>query len=342
MRKLALILMYLTAITVSAQQNLIKNGDFEKEFTYWNGTAATISPYEKKTGNASCIINQFVGSEWKGIEQIISIPKNTYALEVSAWVKGSAIDKGKEDYNAGVVTLEFLTTGETNISYVNVAQLTGTTPWTLYKELVVIPEKAGKVKMILALAQTSGSILFDAVKVIPISKEAYQETNKKSQIKLETISETSEQIAFLNGNFEKGLKHWIGYGKATPYKAKEGRYNAILHLKESKWADISQKADIPVGTKQIKFSGWLKADNIVQGENVWNNGLYIVEFTKEGSVKTIDDQIIGNVTGTKDWTFFEKTLTIPEGTKKYRILIALNNCIGTLFADDIQVEMLSE
>tara|TARA_R110002050_G_scaffold196426_2_gene331325 strand:+ start:15337 stop:16374 length:1038 start_codon:yes stop_codon:yes gene_type:complete len=345
MRKFSVLLVLLSTCLISAQKNLVKNGDFEIGLANWRGDAGTISPYEKKTGQKSCLISQYVGAEWKGIDQIISIPKNTYAIAFSAWIKTDAIEGGKESYNAGIATLEFMNAGETNISYENIAQLVGSNPWTLFKKQLIVPENAKKVRILLALAQTNGVILFDQINMIGISESTYLENSRKDVVqenKPFQISERIEPRFLLNGNFENGLNHWTGTGKSISNEKQEGSASALINATEQIWVHIDQTADVIKGVKKIKFSGWLKAKAIEQGAESWNNGLFIVEFTKDGINKTTEDQVLANIAGTTDWTLFEKTLVVPEGTKKYRIILALSNCIGTLMADNIQVTPILE
>ena len=103
------------------------------------------------------------------------------------------------------------------------------------------------------------------------------------------------------------------------------------------WTGIDQIADVPENVTSITLSAWLKSDNIKQGKDPWNNGLFNVEFTGSDTKKTSDDQNIALVTGTTDWAFYTKTFPLPTGTKKYRIMLALGFASGTLYADDIAV-----
>lgn len=313
----------------NAQTNLVKNGGFEHETADWRGDAATISPYDKKAGKNSAVINQFVGLEWKAIDQILSIPKNTYAIEYSVWIKTENIEGGKETYNAGLMIAEFTNAADKKISSENIAQIKGTTPWTLYKKIVVVPEKAQRIRIMLALAQTNGSIYFDDVKATALSEEAYT--------KLNTMETTAAIKTFSNGNFEENLNSWNGAGTISTTDKKEGNLAVEISSKTPEWKSIDQQVDIPEGNKTLELSAWLKAKDILQGKESWNNGMFLLEFTKADNTKAIDDQLVGMISATTDWTLFKKSFSIPEGAKKYRIMIALSNCIGTLLADDIQV-----
>jgi hypothetical protein len=170
-------LLFLTTIT-KAQINLVKNAGFEYEFVNWRGEDMAYStPYDKKTGRKCVAINQFVGAEWKAIDQIINIPKNTYAFELSIWIKSESIEEQKEAYKAGAAIAEFTNLADKQIISETFAQVKGTTEWTNYKKTVKIPAEAKKVRIMLALAQTNGTIYFDDVKVTPLSEEEYLKQN---------------------------------------------------------------------------------------------------------------------------------------------------------------------
>ncbi len=339
-----IIYFFILCVTTSsfAQKNIIKNGGFEKGLSSWRGNDATINPYEKKAGKSSCIITQYVGKAWKGIDQIATIPENTYALEISVWTKSDVIKKGKEKYNAGVVIAEFTSNLDAKVSSKNIAEVHGTTGWTLNKQLIIVPKSAKKIRIMLALAQTNGLIFFDDLKVVSITKEDYQKKKTKEELenKQQIVKDVTIPKAFLNGNFENNLNNWNGNGKTIPDVDKAGNFCAAITSTTNNWVAIEQSADISEGARVIEIKGLLKAQNITQGKESWNNGSFIVQFTKDGTEKTADDQTIGTVTGNTEWQFFRKLFAVPNGTKKYRVMLAMSNCTGTLLADNIQIKIL--
>jgi hypothetical protein len=341
MKQLLIFSILFIATISNAQTNLVKNGGFETEMLNWRGDVATITPYDQKSGKNSCSINQFVGAEWKGIDQIISIPKNTAALELSGWVKTDAIEKGKNDWNTGKFDIEFLTSGDKSIENQSIASVLGTTPWTFYKKTITVPASASKLRIMLALGQTNGSIFFDDIKAVAISLEQlnkmHEEENAKTTATLIPTNSELKPIAFSNGNFENGIASWRGNAITSTSIFKEGKAALSLNSTTFDWVGIDQIADIPENSSTITISGWLKSDNIKQGKDSWNNGLLNVEFTGSDAQKTGEDQNITFITGTTDWTYYSKTFPLPTGTKKYRIMLALGFASGTLYADDISV-----
>lgn len=316
-----------------SQTNLIKNGGFETEFESWRGQeVATISPYDKKSGKNGCSINQFVGAEWKGLDQIVNIPKKTAAIELSGWVKAEAIEKGANVWNTGKFDIEFLNSGDKGIKNESIASVLGTTAWTFYKKTIPVPAGASKLRIMLALGQTNGTILFDDLKAIAISQEQMDKIQAAENAK----TAAANQVILSNGGFEDGMNSWRGNVTTSSTIFKEGKTALALNSTTMDWTGIDQIADVPENVTSITLSGWLKSDNIKQGKEVWNNGLFNVEFTGNNDQKT-GDQNIAFVTATTDWTFYTKTFPLPAETKKYRIMLALGFASGTLYADDITV-----
>lgn len=333
MKNILLLLIWPLCQISFSQTNLIKNGGFETELENWRGEGvATISPFDKKTGKNSCVINQFVGAEWKGLDQIVSIPKKTAAIELSGWVKADGIEKGENSWNTGKFDIEFLNAGEKGIKNESIASVLGTTVWTFYKKTIPVPAGASKLRIMLALGQTNGTILFDDLKAIAISQE------QMDKIQAEENAKTAAANAILlsNGGFENGIDSWRGNAPTSTTIFKEGKAALALNSTTFDWTGIDQIADVPENATSITLSCWLKSDNIKQGKDIWNNGLFNVEFTGNGDQKT-GDQNIAFVTATTDWTFYTKTFPLPAGTKKYRIMLALGFASGTLYADDIAV-----
>ncbi|WP_264509666.1 hypothetical protein [Flavobacterium sp. N1719] len=328
------------SISGMAQKNLVQNGSFESDFQAWNGNVGALNPYDAKNGKQSCSITQFVGQEWKGIDQTINLPKNCVAIECSGWIKSDGIEPGANSWNTGKMDLEIFN-GTASNTFESVASVLHTTPWTLYKKVIALPEKCTKVRLMLALGQVNGTILFDDIKILPLSQEAYNaivaQENAKRLPEVITDEDATKIIEFKNGDFESGEQPWRGDFIQETNQPKSGKYACRLTSNTPVWTGIDQNAEVPANATQITISAWLKSDSIVQGKNTWNNGLLNVEFTANGTTKTGDDQSVVFVTGTTDWTYYTKTFPLPNGTKNYRIMLALGFATGTLFADDITI-----
>lgn len=341
MKKYYTLIASLLTITAMGQKNLVQNGGFENELEFWRGDAAKTSPFDRNSGKYSCIITQFVGAEWKAADQIITIPKNTAAIEFSAWIKSDAIEQGQNPWNTGKFDVEFLTAGEKNISNESIASVVATTPWTLYKKVIPVVSGASKFRIMLALGETNGTILFDDVKAIAITQEQRNKIQEEENAKRNPVvisgDYEAKPIVLTNGTFEDGTNAWRGTSNISTTTFKEGKSALVVTSTTPDWKAMDQIAAVPENATSITITAWLKSDNIVQGKELWNNGLLNVEFTSDGTTKTGDDQSVTFVTGTTDWKFYTKTFTLPKDTKKYRLMVGLGFTTGTLFADEISV-----
>lgn len=338
MKALLVLGLFFISVTNNAQTNLIKNAGFESELLNWRGEEnATISPYDKKSGKNSCTINQFVGAEWKAVDQIIAIPKNTAAIELSGWVKTEGVEKGQNAWNTGKFDVEFLNSGEKGIKNESIASVLGTTPWSFYKKVITVPAGASKLKVMLALGQTNGTIFFDDLKAVAFTQEHMNKMQEEENAKNATTASESKIVELTNTDFENGTASWRGNAAVSTTIFKEGKAALVLNSATFDWTGIDQIADVPENATSITLSGWLKSDNIKQGKDPWNNGLFNVEFTGIGDQKT-GDQNIAFLTSTTDWTYYSKTFVLPAGTKKYRIMLALGFASGTLYADSISID----
>jgi len=338
MKALLVLGLLFSVVTNNAQTNLIKNAGFETELLNWRGEdVATISAFDKKSGKNSCFINQYVGAEWKAIDQIISIPKNTAAIELSGWVKTEGVEKGKNNWNTGKFDIAFLNSGEKEIKTESIASVLGTTPWTLYKKTITIPAGATKLRVMLALGQTNGTIFFDDLKAIAITQEQIDKIQAEENAKKTTATSEAKTVELLNTGFEDGITSWRGNAIVSTTTFKEGKAALVLNSTTFDWNGIDQIATVPEKATTITISGWLKSDTIKQGKDPWNNGLYSVEFTGSSEQKT-GNESIAFVTGTTDWTYYTKTFTLPAETKHYRIMLALGFATGTMYADALSVD----
>lgn len=343
MKSMLLLPFCLMSFMMFSQKNLVLNGGFDLNTDKWWADNLNQNTVVKKVGSGSAMIVQYVGKEWKGADQRINIPKGTYAITFSAYLKADAI-QGGESYGAGILNAEFLNGANKQIVSENIAQVKGTADWKLYTKTVLVPEGSKTVKVIIALQSTPGTAFFDEIKAITLNEEDYLKTMQAEARakKAEALAKEAIPKTFENANFEAGLDHWNGSGTVSTSDKKEGNSAASITSTTNEWTAIDQTADIKEGTKTIEVSTWLKAKDIKPGKDSWNNGVFIIELTRDGKTKTMDDQLIGTVSATTDWTFFKKSIQIPSDTKKYRIMLALSSCTGTLLADDLQIQMINE
>ena len=336
MRNLFFILFFASAISIFGQKNLISNGSFEDDSQSWNNESVlTISSYTKKTGEKAGSITEYTTPQWKGIDQHFSIPKNSAAIEVSAWLKADGIEKGKNTWNKAVMVIEINGKNE------NIAELDGTTNWQLVKKIIPI-NKNRSGRLMISLSECIGTFYFDDIKIIALNQDDYNKITeaetKKKQVNIITDSSAPEVLTFKNGNFENGLENWRGNAETSTEEKIDGQKSLKLFSQNPIWLGIDQIADIPEGSTSLDISASAKTKDLKTGKNDWNKGVMIVEFSKQDDTKTGEHQPIFFVADTHDWQKFSKLLSIPQDAKKYRIMIALSEATGTMYVDDIQIK----
>ncbi|PBJ14509.1 hypothetical protein [Flavobacterium sp. ACN6] len=182
MKQFLLLSLVFVMTTIHAQTNLIKNGGFEYEFVNWRGEEnGALSIYDKKSGKNAALINQYTGAEWRAFDQIAIIPRNTFAVECDVWMKTDGVEIQKEEYKAASIILEFLNSAEKQISTETIAVAKGTTNWFNYKKALKVPANAKKIRIMLALAQTNGTVFFDDVKITTLSEEEFSKLNSNTK-----------------------------------------------------------------------------------------------------------------------------------------------------------------
>jgi hypothetical protein len=154
-----------------AQKNLVLNGGFEDDFFGWNnGGVAQQTPWNFKSGKNSCAIVTNNADNWIGIDQTVRIPKKAQDLEFSAWLKTTNVVKGKDDWDGAIFTVVFVDVSDKEMpnQSINIARLTGSNDWAIYKKTLKIPDKAYSFKILLAMGNASGTLLVDDVAAVKV------------------------------------------------------------------------------------------------------------------------------------------------------------------------------
>lgn len=163
----------------TAQKNLIKNGGFEDDLYGWeNSGGAKATPWDVKAGKYSCAIISQKITNWTGINQTADIPKKTQAIEFSAWVKSVNVVKGVNDWDGAIFTVVFMNSSDKQLGDgVNIVTLTGDQDWQFVKKPLDIPPGAVSFKILLALGNSSGTMLIDDVSAKAIGSAGAAATN---------------------------------------------------------------------------------------------------------------------------------------------------------------------
>ena len=100
------------------------------------------------------------------MDQIADIPADAKTMDVSASVKTKDIKAGKNDWNKGVMIVEFTTDGTNKTSqdqaifFVDDAK-----DWQQFTKTLEIPANSRKYRIMLALSEATGTMYVDDVQV---------------------------------------------------------------------------------------------------------------------------------------------------------------------------------
>ena len=158
-----------------AQKNLVTNGGFEDELSGWVDYSAKVTPYIFSTGKMSSALFSPDASKWTGMHQIVSLPKHTQYILMTARIKADGVSVGKEDWNGALFLFEMLDKADVKIGNgINIASVTGDQDWKLYERAYIIPPGVAKIKLLFALGYVSGTMFIDDVSLKVISQADYE------------------------------------------------------------------------------------------------------------------------------------------------------------------------
>ncbi|WP_343523957.1 carbohydrate binding domain-containing protein [Pedobacter sp.] len=158
-----------------AQKNLVMNGGFENELEGWVDYSAKVTPYIYHSGKMSSAIFSADSSKWTGMHQVVSLPKNTQYILMSAKIKADAVSTGKNPWNGALFLFETLNKQEAKIGEgINIASVTGDADWKLYEKAYIIPPGITKIKLLFALGYVTGTMFVDDVSLKVITQSEFE------------------------------------------------------------------------------------------------------------------------------------------------------------------------
>lgn len=168
-------IMLLASSTVSAQKNLVLNGGFENELDGWVDYSAKVTPYVSSAGKMSAALFSSDSSKWTGMHQIISLPKNTQYILMSAKIKVDGVGTGKNAWNGALFLFETLDKQGTKIGEgINIASVTGDEEWKLYEKAYIVTPGITKIKLLFALGYVTGTMFVDEVSLKAITQSEFE------------------------------------------------------------------------------------------------------------------------------------------------------------------------
>jgi hypothetical protein len=140
-----------------------------------------------------------------------------------------------------------------------------------------------------------------------------------------------------NNSFEDELYDWNIYGATTtPWVKKEGKAAAvIISYDDKKWVGMEQQIALSKTVTAIEISTWLKTDNVITGTESWKKALMKAEFLDAADKLNGESITIAAIDGNTEWVLYKKTVKVPAGTKKVKLMFAMAFATGTMFIDEV-------
>lgn len=343
--KSAVVCLCLSVFFHSFADNSLINGDFEQGnigWITWGGQISGQLQY-KGTSGAGVYSSEH---KWNGLSQSVKIPKNSRTFKVSGMMKTDEVVSGKETWEKANICVEFYDETDSTLSEYppNVAEITGTTPWTEYSHTYSVNFLASAVNITLALGNATGSVQFDN-----ISLEFFDEKGKalsvsdfehKTHPLLKKHTEAKNKIG--NGDFSDGFSQWEASETMIENSGPDGSSCLKLgEIRDENWA--VQVIPLPKNVDRIVITGMIATDNVALGAEFWQCANIGAELLNSDGIR-IGEYLnpIGNVSGTKDWNSYSGIFRTREGAKSIKVVCGMNGEDGIVLFDNIKVTMFDK
>lgn len=298
------LLFSLTSLTFGSteeSQNALKNGGFEEGIKGWINWGGQVNGQLQYKGLQGAGVYS-AEAEWKGMNQIVKIPKNARTFKVEGYMKTDEVVAGKESWEKALISVEFLdeTDSALNSYPPNTAEIEGTTGWTKYSRNYSINFLATSVNVILALGNATGSAQFDNISLV-----FFDESNnpmKISDFKYNNHPLLDKHLSAKNcitdGGFTQNSDSWYIPEGALVNEGEDGSTCIkVGNVSGDYWA--VQVINLPQNINKIVVSGKIASENVVLGEEFWESASVSAEFVDSTGRKVGEYPMpIGNISGT--------------------------------------------
>ncbi len=337
MKKISFVLLFIFFTFLCIAQNLIKNGDFESDENKDNiPDNWVIDDYNNiklisENNNKFIKITNASPKYTELFQHIIIDPEKLKSVLVKAKVKLNNVIKGKEDWAyARVLVLFFDKNGNQVGGWPELGRWSGTFDWSEKINILNVPSDAKSIKLEIQLSNCTGEISIDDISI---------EKGSSFNIPFEPDN------LIINGDMEYGSAlplYWGGWVSGKCSFVSPG-FNSgtcfVIENENSGYSMISQQFPVDSSLiKTIRISGYLKTENVEQGQNPWEKARISVEFHDDKERIGDWPPVVGELTETQnEWIEFSRDYSLPEGTKSVVVGAGLLNCKGKVYIDKIKV-----
>ncbi len=130
-----------------------------------------------------------------------------------------------------------------------------------------------------------------------------------------------------NGDFTSNTD-WNGNFSLQP--GPKGAQAAHLENPQFAWNSTEQEVALPQpAPPALEISGWMKCEDIVQGQKDWEKcRITVTFFDPHGTQVGGWPSDIARENGTKDWALYSNQYSVPSGAATAKVELQLDNCTG--------------
>lgn len=150
----------------------------------------------------------------------------------------------------------------------------------------------------------------------------------------------------VNPGFKAGESGWDLWSRATTIDTTEGfgrgKHSLKVTTTKRAWVGASQVIKVPRDAKFIELEGRVKTEAVQIGEKSWEWAQINLEYLDKRKKNISYPGQVCLVKGSSDWKLYHQRYMIPEEVVYVKVVLALGNCTGTAWFDDIKAEFVSE
>ncbi len=321
--------------------NWIKNGNLSSA-SYWQG-AFTVQPWKNGASSAHLENSQF---NWNSIEQQVALPQPPPpALEISGWMKCQNVVQGNKDWEMCRITVVFFDGKGVQVGGwpADIARAAGNKDWASYSNQYSVPSGAATAKISLILDHCTGEGWFASLKMLVYDFDLKPMASGSMATHPERKPPTNYRTDnwLLDPDFETpGSNDWLQAQISD--EGHNSPHSLYVENAAPAWTlsgqDVSFQGKNPAS---VVYGGWIKTASVTQGTQLWEVARLGIDFrdAQNKQVGGWQDEA-AKVTGTTDWSYYEKKFDVPPGSASVHVDAGLGNCVGRAWFDDLTLTLL--
>lgn len=140
-----------------------------------------------------------------------------------------------------------------------------------------------------------------------------------------------------NPDFEEDGKYWNQWGAVSTKFSYAGAKAMQIENNIANWSGISQDIPILNGGVKVVLSGWMKTDNVIASDKVWENAQITLSFLDDnGEILNENLPKVALISGSTIWKKYSSEYDIPPEVKVIRVTAALKSK-GVAFVDQMSL-----